>query len=139
MPNSVPLPTRVPNVISSSNENRTDSIEEPSTDFRVNSRVQSESEVETPALSSSEPNTDQGNSSPFISNSPILDESAESIGTLEILDEPIALRKGTRNCTTRQAEKFPMYPLSNYVSYKNVSPAFRAFTTNLLIDERTTS
>ena len=48
---------------------------------------------------------------------------------------PLDKQRGTRNCTTRQAEKFPMYPLSNYVSYKNVSPAFRAFTTNLLIDE----
>ncbi|TYK16819.1 reverse transcriptase [Cucumis melo var. makuwa] len=39
------------------------------------------------------------------------------------LDLPIALRKGTRSCTK--------HSISNYVSYKNLSPQFRAFTTNI--------
>ncbi|KAA0048249.1 reverse transcriptase [Cucumis melo var. makuwa] len=39
------------------------------------------------------------------------------------LDIPIALRKGTRFCTK--------HPICNYVSYDNLSPQFRAFTTSL--------
>ncbi|KAA0040884.1 Beta-galactosidase [Cucumis melo var. makuwa] len=39
------------------------------------------------------------------------------------LDLPIALRKGTRSCTK--------HPISNYVSYENLSPQFRAFTASL--------
>ncbi|KAA0054261.1 reverse transcriptase [Cucumis melo var. makuwa] len=39
------------------------------------------------------------------------------------LDLPIALRKGTRSCTK--------YSISNYVSYENLSPQFRAFTASL--------
>ncbi|KAL0554267.1 hypothetical protein IC582_008184 [Cucumis melo] len=39
------------------------------------------------------------------------------------LDLPIALRKGTRSCTK--------HSISNYVSYKNLSPQFIAFTANL--------
>ncbi|KAA0037323.1 Beta-galactosidase [Cucumis melo var. makuwa] len=39
------------------------------------------------------------------------------------LDLPIALRKGTRSCTKRS--------ISNYVSYENLSPQFRAFTASL--------
>ncbi|KAL0560093.1 hypothetical protein IC582_000487 [Cucumis melo] len=39
------------------------------------------------------------------------------------LDIPIALRKGTRSCTK--------HPICNYVSYDNLSPQFRAFTTSL--------
>nr|ADN34014.1 reverse transcriptase [Cucumis melo subsp. melo] len=39
------------------------------------------------------------------------------------LDLPIALRKGTRSCTK--------HSISNYVSYENLSPQFRAFTTSL--------
>ena len=38
-------------------------------------------------------------------------------------DLPIALRKGTRSCTK--------HSISNYVSYENLSPQFRAFTTSL--------
>ncbi|KAK2433017.1 putative mitochondrial protein [Trifolium repens] len=41
-------------------------------------------------------------------------------------DLPIAIRKKTRQCT-----KHPLYPLSNYLSFKNCSPAHRAFLTNL--------
>jgi hypothetical protein len=33
---------------------------------------------------------------------------------------PIAVRKGVRSCT--------QHPLSNYMSYENISPVFRAFT-----------
>ncbi|KAL0556045.1 hypothetical protein IC582_004550 [Cucumis melo] len=39
------------------------------------------------------------------------------------LDIPIALRKGTRSCTK--------HPICNYVSYNNLSPQFRAFTSSL--------
>ena len=39
------------------------------------------------------------------------------------LDLSIALRKGTRSCTK--------HSIANYVSYKNLSPQFRAFTTSL--------
>ncbi|KAA0041725.1 reverse transcriptase [Cucumis melo var. makuwa] len=38
-------------------------------------------------------------------------------------DLPIALRKGTRSCTK--------HSMSNYVSYKNLSPQFKAFTARL--------
>ncbi|KAA0061289.1 hypothetical protein E5676_scaffold39G00350 [Cucumis melo var. makuwa] len=38
-------------------------------------------------------------------------------------DLPIALRKGTRSCTK--------HSISNYVSYENLSPQFRAFTASL--------
>ncbi|KAL4033413.1 hypothetical protein IC575_006500 [Cucumis melo] len=39
------------------------------------------------------------------------------------LDLPIALRKGTRSCIK--------HSISNYVSYENLSPQFRAFTASL--------
>ncbi|CAM8951545.1 unnamed protein product [Rhodiola kirilowii] len=39
------------------------------------------------------------------------------------LDLPIALRKGTRSCTK--------YPLSNFVSYKSISPSYRAFVSQM--------
>ncbi|KAL0560758.1 hypothetical protein IC582_001171 [Cucumis melo] len=39
------------------------------------------------------------------------------------LDLPIALRKGTRSCTK--------HSISNYASYENLSPQFRAFTASL--------
>ncbi|KAA0039144.1 Beta-galactosidase [Cucumis melo var. makuwa] len=39
------------------------------------------------------------------------------------LEIPIALRKGTKSCTK--------HPICNYVSYDNISPQFRAFTTSL--------
>ncbi|XP_038893704.1 uncharacterized protein LOC120082554 isoform X1 [Benincasa hispida] len=39
------------------------------------------------------------------------------------LDLSIALRKGTRSCTK--------YPLQSYLSYSNLSPEFKALTTNL--------
>ncbi|RVW15363.1 Retrovirus-related Pol polyprotein from transposon RE1 [Vitis vinifera] len=38
------------------------------------------------------------------------------------LDLPIAVRKGTRECTNR-----PLYPLSHYVSLKHLSPAHKNF------------
>ncbi|KAM7485815.1 hypothetical protein LguiA_001824 [Lonicera macranthoides] len=38
------------------------------------------------------------------------------------LDLPIALRKGVRACT-----KSSKYPISNFVSYKNISPSYSAF------------
>ncbi|KAK0593971.1 hypothetical protein LWI29_032888 [Acer saccharum] len=44
-----------------------------------------------------------------------------------IQDQPIAVRKGYRECRDR-----PLYPLSNYVSYERLSPQFRAFVTRLV-------
>lgn len=46
------------------------------------------------------------------------------------LDAPIALRKGTRECT-----KYPLYPISNFVSYHKLSPTFRAFSASITEDE----
>lgn len=42
------------------------------------------------------------------------------------LDVPIAIRKGGRSCTSR-----PLYPMSKYVSYKNLSTSFSSFTSQL--------
>ncbi|XP_038895108.1 uncharacterized mitochondrial protein AtMg00820-like [Benincasa hispida] len=39
------------------------------------------------------------------------------------LDMPIPLRKGTRSCTK--------YPLHSFLTYNNLSPGFKAFTTQL--------
>ena len=39
------------------------------------------------------------------------------------LDLPIAMRKGTRSCTK--------HSIVNFVSHKNLSPRFRAFTASL--------
>ena len=49
----------------------------------------------------------------------------ESCSNSEIGDSnlPIAIRKDVRSCT--------QHPLSKYVSYKNLSPIFRAFTSQL--------
>ena len=60
-----------------------------------------------------------------------LSASSEILGLNPLLDKdeldlPIALRKGTRECTRR-----PLYPLSNFVSYKNLSPCLHAFVTQL--------
>ena len=41
------------------------------------------------------------------------------------LDLPIAVRKGTRECTNR-----PLYSLSHYVSLKHLSPAHKNFIVN---------
>ena len=42
------------------------------------------------------------------------------------LDLPIAVRKGTRECTNR-----PLYPLSHYVTLKHLSPAHKNFIVSL--------
>ncbi|CAM8951770.1 unnamed protein product [Rhodiola kirilowii] len=43
------------------------------------------------------------------------------------LSEPIALRKGVRECTK--------HPIARHVSYQNLSPQFRAFTLSITDDE----
>ena len=58
-------------------------------------------------------NSDSNPSCELNSNSQVLSD----------LDMPIALRKGTRSCAK--------YPLSNFVSYHNLSPSFYAFTSQL--------
>ena len=71
------------------------------------------------------PNT-SGNTSPFFSSAvpesdPVLNP---ILPTQESdLDLPIAIRKGTRTCTR--------HPISKYVSYDNLSPKYRAFTTEI--------
>ena len=42
------------------------------------------------------------------------------------LDLPIAIIKGTKECTNR-----PLYPLSHYVSLKHLSPAHKNFIVSL--------
>ncbi|RVX08315.1 Retrovirus-related Pol polyprotein from transposon RE1 [Vitis vinifera] len=51
--------------------------------------------------------------------------STDSTNNLD-LDLPIAIRKGTRECTNR-----PLYPLSHYVSLKQLSPAQKNFIVSL--------
>jgi saccharopine dehydrogenase-like NADP-dependent oxidoreductase len=41
-------------------------------------------------------------------------------------DLPIAVRKGTKECTKR-----PLYPLSHFLSFKNFSPSHRSFLVSL--------
>lgn len=56
--------------------------------------------------------------------------------TLLILIYPIAIRKGTRTCTKKSLKTSKNHPISNYVSYQNLSQNRRAFTykiTNLFV------
>lgn len=46
--------------------------------------------------------------------------------TYEDLDNPIALKKETRKCTTK-----PQYPLANYLSFKHFSTTHKAFLISL--------
>ena len=41
-------------------------------------------------------------------------------------DQPIALRKGVRECRDR-----PRYPMCKFISYEGLSPGFRSFTVNI--------
>lgn len=41
-------------------------------------------------------------------------------------DIPIAIRKGTRECTNR-----PLYPICHYMSLKNLSPIYKKFIVSL--------
>ena len=73
----------------------------------------------------------QSNSNPLnevtISN-PTLQNETESQreNNEQDLDLPIAIRKGTRRCTTR-----PLYPLSHFLLFKDLSPYHKAFLINL--------
>ena len=42
------------------------------------------------------------------------------------LNQPIALRKGVRECRNR-----PLYPMSNFISYERLSPRFHTFSLSL--------
>ncbi|XP_071909660.1 uncharacterized protein [Coffea arabica] len=69
------------------------------------------------------PNT-SGNTSPFFSSAVPESDPVLNLPTQESdLDLPIAIRKGTRTCTR--------HPISKYVSYDNLSPKYRAFTTEI--------
>ena len=53
--------------------------------------------------------------------------SIDSTDNLDLdLDLPIAIRKGTRECTNR-----PLYPRSHYVSLKHLSPSHKNFIVSL--------
>ncbi|RVW96045.1 Retrovirus-related Pol polyprotein from transposon RE1 [Vitis vinifera] len=75
-----------------------------------------------------ESNSDLGNQITVRSDPPLHTQpgetSTDSIDNLD-LDLPIAVRKGTRECTNR-----PLYPLSHYVSLKHLSPAHKNFITD---------
>jgi len=62
---------------------------------------------------SSRPTMDEG-------NAPI---SLENFDVLDDLDQPIALRKGKRQCT--------QHPINNFVSYEKLSPKYKAFVSTL--------
>ncbi|XP_071920664.1 uncharacterized protein [Coffea arabica] len=69
------------------------------------------------------PNT-SGNASPFFSSAVPESDPVLNLPTQESdLDLPIAIRKGTRTCTR--------HPISKYVSYDNLSPKYRAITTEI--------
>ena len=74
-----------------------------------------------------ESNSESGNEITVRSDPPLptqsVETSADIIGTLDL---PIAVRKGTRECTKR-----PLYPLSHYVSLKHMSPAHKKFIVSL--------
>ncbi|RVW62074.1 Copia protein [Vitis vinifera] len=76
-----------------------------------------------------ESNSDLGNEITVRSDPPLHTQPGEtftdSIDNLD-LDLPIAVRKGTRECTNR-----PLYPLSHYVSLKHLSPAHKNFIVSL--------
>lgn len=64
--------------------------------------------------------------SPHCQTDELMVESLNESGTpCSMLDSdiPIALRKGVRSCT--------QHPISQFVSYSNLSPFFRAFTSNI--------
>ncbi|RVW27716.1 Retrovirus-related Pol polyprotein from transposon RE1 [Vitis vinifera] len=76
-----------------------------------------------------ESNSDLGNEITVRSDPPLHTQpgetSTDSTDNLD-LDLPIAVRKGTRECTNR-----PLYPLSHYVSLKHLSPAHKNFIVSL--------
>ena len=79
------------------------------------------------ALPSPSPIVDPGTTSLPSSIPHILEPIVESESINIEFDEPIATRKGVRTCTK--------HPISQYVSYNNLSPSFRAFTTSITDDE----
>ncbi|RVW98769.1 Retrovirus-related Pol polyprotein from transposon RE1 [Vitis vinifera] len=76
-----------------------------------------------------ESNSDLGNEITVRSDPPLHTQlgetSTDSTDNLD-LDLPIAVRKGTRECTNR-----PLYPLSHYVSLKHLSSAHKNFIVSL--------
>ena len=76
-----------------------------------------------------ESNSNPGNEITVRSDQPLHTQpgetSTDSTDNLD-LNLPIAVRKGTRECTNR-----PLYPLSHYVSLKYLSPAYKNFIVSL--------
>ena len=62
-----------------------------------------------------------GNNIPISDNT--VDSTINSEFEREILDMPIAWRKGVRTCT--------QHPIGNFISYDKLSPTFRAFTSSI--------
>ncbi|KAJ9700985.1 hypothetical protein PVL29_006355 [Vitis rotundifolia] len=78
-----------------------------------------------------ESNSNPGNEIMVRSDSPLHTQlgetSTDSTDNLDLdLDLPIAVRKGTKECTNR-----PLYPLSHYVSLKRLSPTHKNFIVSL--------
>lgn len=81
-----------------------------------------------PALTQvQESNSDPENEITVRSDPHLHTQSVEtSINSIDDIDLPIAVRKGTRECTKR-----PLYPLSHYVSLKRLSPVHKRFIISL--------
>ena len=76
-----------------------------------------------------ESNSDPGNEITVRSDPPLHTQLGEtSTDSIDNLDLPIAIRKGTRECTNR-----PLYPLSHYVFLKHLSLAHKTFIMSLNI------
>ena len=76
-------------------------------------KAQKEAKNQTLSQQCQEANLDSQPTETHTGNAPLIDD----------LNQPIALRKGTRSCT--------LHPISNFVSYKGLSPNYKAFVTAL--------
>ena len=82
-------------------------------------------EMEEGALSQQTHEAEPGSNPSKIpgSNAPKSDGTVDSELENDILNMPIAWRKGVRSCT--------QHPIGNFISYDKLSPTFRAFTSNI--------
>ena len=82
-------------------------------------------EMEEGALSQQTHEAEPGSNPSKIpgSNAPNSDGTVDSELENDILNMPIAWRKGVRSCT--------QHPIGNFISYDKLSPTFRAFTSNI--------
>jgi hypothetical protein len=59
---------------------------------------------------------------PDVNNLDQLFYPSSSTPDINNLDQPIAIRKGIRECT-----KNPLYPIANFISFQKFSPSHRVF------------